>query len=297
MIKKALLTLFLPTAILFGLVLRPETKSSKPFCLGAICSPLPSLQKWTCRELSEEERSQVSEALSQSYNYLGSGGQCYAFSSEDDKYVIKFFKQKSFALPKWMERFPLPFLIAPLKKAKLKKKEHQRSKVFSAFKLSLDQLPQETGMLFVHLNRTTDLGKTLCFCDAEGKQHWLHLDDLEFVVQKKAEMAFARIDTLMQSGNVSAAKEAVFKLLQFHESLHRKGFRNRDPNFRSNCGFIDNEPVLIDVGRMVYCEEMKKASERKKQWEKALPRLQKYLSVKHPELLPYMESCVEYIYE
>lgn len=293
MIKKALLTLFLPTAVLFAFVLRPEPKQSIPFCLEAIQSGTPMQQEYGCGELS----AQVSEALSQSYRYIGCGGQCYAFVSEDDKYVIKFFKQKAFAVPKWMERFPLPFLIQPLKEAKVKKRGEHRSKVFAAFKMSFEQLPEETGMLFVHLNRTADLNKKLAFMDAEGKSHLLDLDGLEFVVQKKAEMAFARIDALMNSGDVSGAKEAVFKLLRFHEELYRKGFRNRDPNFRSNCGFIENEPVLIDVGRMVASEEVKKLEERKKEWKKALPRFQKYLSAKHPELLPYLESCLEHIHE
>lgn len=291
--KKALLTLFLPTLLLFVFVLRPELNESKPFSLEAISSKAHASSEWVCRSLNEEENSQVSEALAQPYKYLGGGGQCYAFVSEDDKYVIKFFKQKSFAIPEWIDRFPVPALIGWLKNAKMRKREEYRDRVFTAFKMSLNDLSRETGMLFVHLNRTTHLNRELSFCDAQGICHLLNLDDLEFVVQKKAEMAFTRIDALMQGGDIAGAKEAIAKLLQLNVGFYQKGYRNRDPNFRSNCGFIGNEAVLVDVGRMVHSEDVKKPDEMRKELDKAIPRFEKYLSVKHPELLAFFENCVQ----
>lgn len=293
--KKSLLTLFVPTLLLFVFVLRPEVKKSKPFCIEAIYSQAQASSEWICRDLNEEEATQVSEALEQSYKYLGGGGQCYAFVSEDDKYVIKFFKQKSFAIPAWIDRFPIPALIGWLKNAKMRKRAEYRNKVFRAFKLSLNDLSQQTGMLFVHLNRTTHLNKELSFCDEKGKCHLLQLDDLEFVIQKKAEMAFAKIDMHMQNGDIPGAEEAIAKLLQLNIDFYRKGYRNRDPNFRSNCGFIGNQAILIDVGRMVYSEDVKKPSAMKKELNKAIPRFQQYLIAKHPELLSYFEDCVQNI--
>jgi hypothetical protein len=291
MIKKALLTLFLPTLLLFVFVLRPEVKESIPFSLEAVRPQIYPSAEWVCRNLNEEENAQVSEALAQEYKYLGGGGQCYAFESEDGKYVIKFFKQKSFAIPEWIERFPIPWI----KEAKRKKRLEHREKVFTAFKISLEHLSQETGLLFVHLNRTTHLNKMLSFCDAKGQSHLLNLDDLEFAIQKKAEMAFARIDTLMQGGDIAGAKEAIAKLLQLNVDLCQKGYRNRDPNFRSNCGFIGNEAVLVDVGRIVPIEDVKKPDAMKKELGKAIPRFQKYLSANHPELLAFFEDYVQNI--
>ena len=291
--KKALLTLFLPTLVLFVFVLRPEVKASTPFSLEAIRPQSYPSAEWVCRNLNEEEHSQVSEALAQSYKYLGGGGQCYAFVSEDGKYVIKFFKQKAFAIPAWIERFPIPMLVGWIKQAKIKKRQEHRNRVFGAFKISMNHLSKETGLLFVHLNRTAHLNKKLTFCDANGQAHLLNLDDLEFVVQKKAEMAFARIDALVLSCDIAGAKQAIAKLLQLNVDLCQKGYRNRDPNFRSNCGFIGNEAVLVDVGRIVSSEDVKKPDAMKKELAKAIPRFQKYLSTKHPELLAFFENCVQ----
>lgn len=296
MIKKALFTLFLPTLLLFVFVLRSEVKKSKPFSLEAIYSQRPSSSEWICRNLNAEEESQVSEALEGSYRYLGSGGQCYAFVSENDKYVIKFFKQKSFSIPGWIDEFPIPVLVSWLKNAKIRKRDEYRHKVFKAFKLSINDLSQETGMLFVHLNQTNHLNKQLSFYDEKGICHLLNLDDLEFIIQKKAQMAFAKIDALMQKQDIAAAKEAITKLLQLNIDFYQKGVRNRDPNFRSNCGFIGNEAILIDVGRIVYSEDIKKPSEMKREFNKAIPKFQKYLSTEHPELLPFFENCVENIF-
>jgi hypothetical protein len=294
-VKKVITATLLLTALIPMFTLYPTPKKSQSFCQEAISAELPYHPEWDSRPLNAQEEQEVLKAISQPYRYLGSGGQCYSFVSEDDQYVIKFFKQKAFALPLWIKRCPLSFLVQSLKDKKTLKKEKQRGKVFAAFKLSLDHLPQETGMLYVHLNRTSHLNKTLSLCDAAGVFHTLHLDDLEFIVQKKAQLAFARIDSLMQSGDTEGAKQAINKLLQLNLELYRKGVRNRDPNFRSNCGFIGSKAIVIDVGRMVCSEEMKDLKRFKLDLLRSTPRFRKYLAKNHPQLLSYFDTSVEQI--
>ena len=64
--------------------------------------------------------------------------------------------------------FPVPFLSVGSVKKKTLKREEKRNKVFSAFKLSFDSLPNETGLLYVHLNPTEHLKKTLRLFDAKA---------------------------------------------------------------------------------------------------------------------------------
>lgn len=277
--------LLLLTALLL-LYVRSEPKKSTPFCLDAIAAHLPHHPEWECRSLSGDEEQQILAALSQPYRYLGSGGQCYAFLSEDDQYVIKFFKQKAFAPLNWMHYFP-----RWLKHKQIMKMEIKRNRVFEAFRLSFDLLPEETGMLYVHLNPTTHLNKLLKVCDATGKSHLLNLDGLEFALQKKAELAFVKIDSLMQKKDVGGAKEAIHKLLQINMTLDRKGIFNRDPNFGSNCGFIGTNPILIDVGRVIHNEEIKEPEKSKKQLLKAIASFRQYLAQNHSELIDYFDQC------
>lgn len=52
---------------------------------------------------SSLEESAVDEILSQSFHFLGSGKQCYAFESQDRKYVLKFIKQSRKRSIPWLE--------------------------------------------------------------------------------------------------------------------------------------------------------------------------------------------------
>jgi hypothetical protein len=273
---KILLLLLLALALF---LVRPFPVQHKNFCLQAISIELPYNPTWETRALTKEEEQEVASALSQSYRYLGSGSQCFSFVSKDDRYVIKCIKQKPFDPPPWMHRFPLPFLV----QKKKEKRAAKRDRAFQSFKMSFDFLPQETGLLYVHLNRTTHLQRTLSFEDQEGNTHWLELDKLQFVVQRKAELASLTIDRCMKSKDVDHAKRAIDRILGLNHKLSRKGFYNRDPNFRSNCGFIADEAILIDVGRI---------ARGKRESPKAMLKFRHYLCANHPELLGHFDQAV-----
>ncbi len=296
---KAVIRLSISVLVLAALALlctvRSKPKVSTPFSLEAISSNVPYCADWDSCNLSGHEEAMA--ALTQPYRYLGSGGQCFAFVSEDDRYVIKFFKQKAFAIPQWIHRFPVPILIQWLKEKKTAKRQERRDKVFKAFKLSKDTLGRETGLLYVHLNRTSHLNKKLSLCDAKGGSYLLNLDDLEFVIQRKAELAFAKIDSLMQNKECEGAKRAIDKLLELSLGLGRKGFRDRDPNLRSNCGFIGDEAILIDVGRIIYSEEIKEPKKFKRELMRASVVFRKYLSRSYPQLLSHFDNCIAKILE
>ena len=271
------------------------TSPSKSFSVEEIASYLPHCSKWEMRALTAQEEVGLDDALSQTYSYLGSGGQCYAFSSEDGRYILKFFKQKAFAIPQWLEQFPLPFFVRGLKNKKLKKRESKRNKVFSAFKLSFDLLPQETGILYVHLNPTGHFNRSLKVKGPSGLSYELDLNDFEFVIQKRAELAYHRIDSLVKAQNLEGAKRAIDQLLALHIQLYKKGIRNKDANFRSNYGFIGDEPIIVDVGRVVYCEKIKKLRNYKSELERIAPRFRNWIQLTHPQLLSHFDGSMEKI--
>ncbi len=265
--KKLGVFLLLNLGLVFLLI--PIPKRNKTFSLEAISAKLPFQLSWEGRAQNEKEKEETERALSQSYRFLGGGGQCFSFVSEDGKYVIKFFKQKA---------FPPPQSVS------LKKTDPKRDRVFSAFRLSFDLLSEETGLLYIHLNPTQHLHKTVLFSDISGKEHLLNLDQLQFVVQKKAELANGHIDALVASNDVDGAKEAIDQLLSLSMRLHEKGVRNRDPNFRSNYGFVDGRPIVVDVGRMASTEKCAKEDLRR-----FTEKFRIYLAKEHPELLEYFD--------
>jgi hypothetical protein len=279
-------------ALLPVLMPHPVPKRNKGFSLEAISAQLPFHPEWEGRMPSDHEGQEVANALSQPYQFLGSGGQCFTFVSGDGKYVIKFIKQKPFEIPLWLNQFPLPFLVNWLREKKRFKREAKRNRVFTAFKLCFDLLPAETGLLYVHLNQTEHLRKALPISDAMGKRHLLNLDELEFVVQKKADLAYHTIDSLMEKKDIEGAKSAIDQLLKLNLKLYQKGFRNRDANFRSNCGFIADRAMLIDVGRIVYSQEIKEPKNYKEELLRITPKFRMYLTSRHPELLAYFDQSV-----
>lgn len=280
-LKKALL--FALILISMQLLLSPHPKTE--FSLEAISSNLPFHSEWEIRALKLEESQQVELALSQAYHHLGNGGQCMTFVSSDGKFVIKFFKQKKFAIPSWMERFPIPFLIDGFRQKKGMKRQEKRNKVFSAFKLSFDNLAEETGLLYVHLNQTVHLKKILSVTDVDGNTYLLNLDQLEFVIQKKAELAHLYIDSLMKKQKHEEAREAIDQLLALQLTILRKGFHNRDPNFRHNYGFIDSQAILIDVGRIIPSEHSQKNLI-------ISSHFRKYVADDHPDLLSHFDQSI-----
>jgi hypothetical protein len=239
-------------------------KKPYPFSKETIQAPLSRQNRWEGRPQTDDEIKQTEAALSQSYRFLGGGGQCFAFVSEDGKFVIKFFKQK-----------------------KIEKDQAKKKRVFSAFQLSFDRLPEETGIFYIHLNPTEHLHKTLVFCDYNGKEHLLNLDGLQFVIQKKAILANHHLEELMAKQDLEGAKRAVDQLLSLWLKLHRKGIYNRDPDFSNNYGFADEKPMLIDVGRIA-------PSQKSKQEELAhfTKEFRIYLANRCPELVDYFDEVI-----
>jgi len=260
--------------------------SSSPLSFEeTINSDCPFHSQWETARLNEQESQEVKRALSQPFRYLNGGGQCMTFASLDDEYVIKFFKQRKFAIPTWIEQFPLPFLIEPLRKKKERKREERREEVFSAFIDSFNHLSKETSLLYVHLNPTNHLQVKLEISDKDGKEYRLELDKLQFVVQRKAELASRVIDRLVGSGQIEEAKRAIDQLIALQLTISEKGFRNRDPNFRHNYGFIGTEAILIDTGKIVPRDE-------KSDLDRPIitSHLERYLKEHHPQLLLYFET-------
>ena len=66
------------------------------FTIENITSSLPFDESLETRPLNEEEKTLVDLILDQKFTYLGKGCQSYVFLSEDQQYVLKFFKYQRY---------------------------------------------------------------------------------------------------------------------------------------------------------------------------------------------------------
>lgn len=235
------------------------------------------------------ESSELKEALGNAYTYFGRGGQAYAFFSDDGKYVIKFFKQRLFRPSLLLKLNP----IAPIRNKRIAKRLDKWRRDFFSYKVAFTTLQEETGVLYSHLNPTKHLQTKLTITDRLGIQHQIDLDKFDFIVQKRAERVYDRIDRLMANDNLEGAKQALAQVFTLIDTRAKKGYRDRDPNIRTNCGFIENKAVKIDVGRFILSEEMKNPVFRRAELKRIIEPFGQWIQSTHPALLSELKELKE----
>ena len=219
--------------------------------------------------------------LSQTYRYLDSGSQSYVFLSEDGQTVLKLFKFQHMRTPPWLECFPQ---TSYLQKKRTQKRE-VLTKTFDSISLAYDHLREETGLLFIHLCKTTHLKTHLKLVDKIGKTHHLDLDKVEFILQKRGTLAYEKIDQWMQGAQTQKAQVGIRNLLSLALLRCQKGFFDKDPDFSTNFGFIKEQPFQIDFGRLSIDPREKEPEVYRPEMLRITREFQSWIEKNHPDLL------------
>ncbi len=264
------------------------TKETDGFSILAISSQRPYNPNWETVPLTALDKIEVEQALSQPYHYLGSGSQCFVFASEDGQYVVKFFRQHLYFPSLFLNSLPLPPFLHHYREKKNWKRIDKCARDFESYKMAFEELKEETKLLYVHLNPTNCLKKKLAITDKLHIQHAIALDITNFVLQKRAEPAFAHITALMEQGRKEEAKNAVLALLKLIEKRCAKGFKDRDPDIRTNCGFVGDAAIKLDVGRLERSEALKDPKNGFAEVEKVMAPFNLWLETFYPSL---RQSC------
>ncbi len=237
---------YLPLVLSALLVLsaRPLAKrGTDGFTFSSILIPYSFDAKW------ETVSSPVAQTIfDQKFYYLDKGGQCYAFVSQDNQYIIKFFKQPPFFSSFFIQLCRWPTYLNQLRLKKAALKESRRSKDFTSYLLAFDTLRNETGLIDLHLNRT---GKQqlVTLIDKMHIAHEVDIDQMAFAVQKRAELCKPYLERLMKENRESEACLSIRLLMNMIRKRMEKGIVDQDPNFSKNFGFVDGLPQQIDIGR------------------------------------------------
>ncbi len=204
------------------------------------------------------------EILDQRFHYLGRGGQAFAFESEDGHYVIKFFIHQ--------------------------RKTVKRERDFNSYRIAGEDLKEESGLSYVHLNRTVDLRRQLTIVDKLGIAHSIDLDNKAFVLQKKADLFYPYLEQLLETGQTDRMKEALSSLVSLIGSRCEKGIFDEDAKLHRNVGFIENRAIFIDVGRF-----RKADVDKKHEVVTVMGPLQVWLKNKDPALVQYLQEKIDEI--
>ena len=261
---------------------------TKDFRLQEILSNIPDNPAWEVDPLSLEQQKEVAHRLNQKFNYLGSGKQSHAFLGEDGKTVLKFFRHNDLSLLNVLQKFPRlePWLWHLIIK-------YDPRRVFDSCKLAYEELRDQTGIYYLHINKTEAQFKSVVLVDPIGIEHGVDLDTTEFLVQDYCELATSRIQAQMGAGNVEAAKATVASLLSTIEEWSRRGIHIENPALKRNIGFFNDKVIMLDVGSLKKEACLTAPEEIKKEVKHATRSLERWIYKHHPELYPYFEDSSE----
>lgn len=287
-----LLSLFI--AIAYGLG-RLYFQMTGGFSIGHISSDFSFQPQWEVRSLLPFEELEVKKAIQQPYYYLGKGCQSYVFLSEDRHYVIKFFKYQRYRLQPWLAYFPPLSNVVKYRKEKLEKKWNKLNGFVTSWKVAFENLKPETGLVFVHLNKTDNLHQTMHLYDKMGKSHLIDLDQMEFCIQHRAEMLCDTLLEYKKMGNLEKAQGLIRRLLNLILSEYSRGLADNDHALMQNTGVVDGEPIHIDVGQFVINEKIKDPTFFHQELLTKTYKFKIWLRENYPELGNYLEEQLKQI--
>lgn len=227
------------------------------FSIDKISSNLSFNLRWEVEPISEKHRELlVQKVFPQTYYYLAAGNQCYAFISEDRQYVLKFFKMQNLFPKGWMGNFPLSFLRF-FGFEQESNNELFLERIFASYKDAYEALRKETGLLYLHFNKTRDFGFTVALIDNKGKKHLVELDTMEYIVQKRATRIFDHLKELADEERYEDLRTSIRSFLQLIAVRCEKGFVNHDISIRNNFGFVGNTAIQFDCATLTRDGSMK----------------------------------------
>lgn len=281
-ITKRLLWIVFFSLSLYGLT-RVYFKITDDFRYSNISYQIPYRSEWAIADLTNEQAQQIKEILNQNYYYIGKGAQSYAFSSEDNRYVLKFFKYKHLKPSFLINLLPNISLFQNLKNNEELKKEIKLKSVFDGYHLAYTRHKEESGLIHIHLNTNTTPSIVTQIEDKMGLKHSIDLDSLAFVLQEKAKTTRTVLTELLRSKNIEGAKLKIRKIFDLYLSEYNKGIYDRDHGVMHNTGFVGDKPIHLDVGKFTEDANIKKLENFKEDLQKVINKFPIWLKNNFPE--------------
>jgi hypothetical protein len=270
---------FIPLLLFIACIARLDracSKASHRFCLQFIDGPPTSQLAW-------ENPAPLPPILDQPFFYLGKGAQSFVFESADQEWVIKFYK-----FPAHLRRFdwlkhPLGDLFSKKNRQINVHNDRRFYRSFNSYFLAYHDLKEETGVTYIHLNPTPDLHKTLHVFDRAGTHFQIPLGRIGFIIQKKGEPFFPRLQKLLSQNKTEEAKQMIYSLFELIASRCKKGISDLDNMDHNNYGWDSGRAIHLDVGRFVRQDKLDYHQELKR----VTDPLKHFLEQKAPDLLTY----------
>lgn len=268
-----------------GELVRP----SRLFNPHMISSNFSYRPEWDVR-ISKDHDSFFYVVSQQTFNWLGRGMQVVVFETQDERYVVKFFQVNRLKDPD--EKGYFARLVSGESKERALDRLNHREEIFSSSKMCFEELQEETGIVYVHLNRTRDKIHGMKLVDKFGQSHRIRGDDTCFIVQKKAKYLIPTFVSLMDKGDIAGAKRRIDQVIDLLLSLARKGFADGDDALirNNNIGLTKERAVYIDTGHLFRAQNLDVLERMRYEFQVRLDPLEHWLNVMYPDLGDYYRS-------
>ncbi len=237
---------------------------------------------------SNDKLSEVKQIIDQPFSYFGSGKTCYVFLSADQNHVIKLFKQRHMRPFSFLEKM-MGYSLIPDFVQKLDERMQTRSKLFTSFKIAHNDLQDQTGLVYLHLQPTSSLNQTLYFTDKEGRPFTFEADKMEFLIQKRAMRTFPILSAMIEKGQFEEAKTSIQSIEDLITIRCQKFIDDDDNNCERNIGLIDGKACEIDIGEFSLNPKLS-PEDTQQHIEIALRDLNAFLQKNHPEFYESIQN-------
>ncbi len=262
------------------------------FQLVKVVSHLPPAEEWetaSCPILDEEKLKII---LSQPFSYLASGGQCYAFISEDKSLVLKLFKMHHLRQYPLLYRLRFPGMLDTWRIKFLHFQKQKLQRVFSSSHLAYTKLKDETGLLHLKLNSIPSSELEVLLIDKIGIAHRLNLAEVPFALQYRADNPFKMLRLHLLHKDFVAAKEVIREIFECLTARYEKGIRDLDPALRRNIGLLKNRAIAIDIGSFFPATSPISNEEKKQELFNDTRRMRRWLQKRSLELTGYLDHLI-----
>jgi hypothetical protein len=280
-------------AVVVFFSIRAYYRWTDDFRLANITYELPHNSQWETN-LSQEEYAHLVSLLKQPFTYVGKGAQAYAFASKDRKYVVKFFKFKHLKPNSFLEKLDgLPF-ITEYHRWQSARKQRLVQSVFKGHKLAYDVHKKESGIIFLHLNKTSHLKLKVSLIDKLGFKRSIDLDSVIFVIQEYAQTTRQAMAAALDKGDLALAKKRMDGILELYLLEYQKGIYDRDHGVMHNTGFVQERAIHLDVGKLTKDEKIRQLSNYRQDLVKVVKKFEIWMRKNYPqysqEFLSFLEA-------
>ena len=194
----------------------------------------------------------VATILSTPLEYVGRGGQCYAFATADGEYVVKLLKYNNNYPKIWFRICPFPFGLEKHRQAKITSKKKKLAAEYESYAIASKHFAEETGILYFHLAKGDLPGTRVQIKDKIGVVRHIPIDEYQFYIQKKGSPLYPGLLSMLEESGKESVKAALSELSHFLWKRCKEKITDGDAGIWRNFALKEGIPFQIDIGQFSY---------------------------------------------